>query len=80
LLLNFKVKIDRVESTSKAYVNKGGIQTLELKPKSMESKKVPGLYFIGETVDVHGPIGGYNITIAFSTGYAAAQDIKKKYH
>jgi predicted Rossmann fold flavoprotein len=75
LLLNFTIEIDRVESVDKAFVNAGGILTSELNPKTMESKKVNGLYFIGETVDLHGPIGGYNITIALSTGYKCATSI-----
>lgn len=75
LLLGYEINIDKVQEFSKSYVNKGGISTKELEPKTMESKKFPGLYFIGETVDLHGPIGGYNITIAFSTAVAAAKSI-----
>jgi predicted flavoprotein YhiN len=41
----------------------------------MESKLNKGMYFIGETLNVHGPIGGFNITIALSTGYSAASNI-----
>ena len=75
LLLDFKVDIDRVETVDKAFVNAGGILTDELSPKTMGSKKIEGLYFIGETVDLHGPIGGYNITIALSTGHQCATSI-----
>jgi len=75
LLVNFTVEIDRVESVDRAFVNAGGISTNELNPKTMGSKKVEGLYFIGETVDLHGPIGGYNITIALSTGYKCSMSI-----
>jgi len=75
LLLNFTVGIDRVETVDKAFVNAGGILTSELNPKTMGSKKVDGMYFIGETVDLHGPIGGYNITIALSTGYKCSMSI-----
>ncbi|MCD4827603.1 MAG: aminoacetone oxidase family FAD-binding enzyme [Acholeplasmataceae bacterium] len=74
----FEVVIDRVEDKEKSYVNKGGIDTKELNPKSMEVKSHKGLYFIGEVTDLHGPIGGYNITIALSTGYLSAQDIISK--
>lgn len=77
MLLRFKVKIDRVESIENAYVNGGGISTNEINPKTMESKLNKGLYFVGETLDVHGPIGGFNITIALSTGYTAASNIIK---
>nr|AJG37948.1 hypothetical protein [Firmicutes bacterium enrichment culture clone fosmid MGS-M2] len=78
-LTNFHVDIDKVEDKTLAYVNGGGVKTKELHPSTMESKKYPGLYFIGETVDLHGPIGGYNITIAFSTAYLAANHIKENY-
>lgn len=78
-LTNFHVEIDKVEDKTLAYVNGGGVKTKELRPSTMESKKYPGLYFIGETIDLHGPIGGYNITIAFSTAYLAAQHIKEVY-
>ncbi|MDI6453212.1 NAD(P)/FAD-dependent oxidoreductase [Peloplasma aerotolerans] len=78
ILTNFTVPIDRVEDREKAFVNAGGVDTKELDPKSMESKKVKNLYFIGETIDLHGPIGGYNITIALSTGRLCATDIIHK--
>jgi predicted Rossmann fold flavoprotein len=74
-LLTLRIPIDRVETKERAFVNKGGISTTELDPKTMQVKKIKGLYAIGETVDVHGPIGGFNITIAMSAGFAAAHDI-----
>jgi len=74
-LTNFTIPIDRVQSREKAFVNAGGIDTKGINPKTMESKDVSGLYFIGETVDVHGPIGGFNITIALSTGYKCGNNI-----
>lgn len=77
-LTEYVVKIDKVEDREKSYVNKGGILTSELSPYNLESKKNTGLYFIGETTNLHGPIGGYNITIALSTGYIAALDIIEK--
>jgi len=75
LLLHFTIPVDKVQSKEKAFVNAGGIVTKEINPKTMEIKKVPGLYFIGETVDVHGPIGGFNITIALSMGYKCGNSI-----
>lgn len=77
-LLGYEITVDRVQDVTKAFVNKGGISTKELSPKSMETKRIANLYCIGETVDLHGPIGGYNITIALSTAVAAAKDIIKK--
>ena len=50
--------------------------TKELNPKTMEAKQVSNLYFVGENVDLHGPIGGFNLTIAFSTAFTAT----KKYY
>ena len=77
MLTAFEVVIDKVEDKEKAYVNKGGIDTKALDPKSMEVKAIKHLYFIGEVTDLHGPIGGYNITIALSTGHLAASHIIK---
>ncbi|AIO18946.1 Ferredoxin--NADP reductase [Candidatus Izimaplasma bacterium HR1] len=78
-VLRFSIEVSKVEDRDKSYVNKGGILLNELNPNSLETKKVGGLYFIGETVNIHGPIGGYNITIAFATGKLAALDISEKY-
>ncbi|MAM34642.1 MAG: aminoacetone oxidase family FAD-binding enzyme [Micavibrio sp.] len=61
-----------------AEVTKGGINTDELSSKTMESKKVPGLYFIGEAVDVTGWLGGYNFQWAWSSGWAAGQAVCQK--
>jgi predicted Rossmann fold flavoprotein len=56
-----------------AEVTRGGVDTEELSSKTMESKKVPGLYFIGEVVDVTGWLGGYNFQWAWASGWAAGQ-------
>jgi predicted Rossmann fold flavoprotein len=58
---------------SKAEVTRGGVDTDELSSKTMETKKVPGLYFIGEVVDVTGWLGGYNFQWAWTSGAAAGQ-------
>jgi predicted Rossmann fold flavoprotein len=58
---------------NKAEVTKGGVDTDELSSKTMEAKKVPGLYFIGEVVDVTGWLGGYNFQWAWASGWAAGQ-------
>lgn len=63
------------EGFAKAEVTVGGISTAELSSKSMEAKKVPGLYAIGEAVDVTGWLGGYNFQWAWASGWAAAQYI-----
>jgi predicted Rossmann fold flavoprotein len=77
-LTRFTVLIKSVEDKTKAYVNRGGIDLSEINPKSMEVKKVAGLYIAGETLNIHGPVGGYNITIALATGKCAAKNIVKK--
>jgi predicted Rossmann fold flavoprotein len=70
-LHNFNIKINVTEGYNKAEVTVGGIDTNELSSKTMECKKVPGLYFIGEVVDVNGWLGGYNFQWAWSSGYSA---------
>lgn len=59
----------------KAEVTLGGVDTTELNSKTMESRSVPGLYFIGEVVDVTGWLGGYNFQWAWASGYAAGQHV-----
>ena len=54
-----------------AKVTIGGVDLGNINPKTMESTLIPGLYFAGEVLDLHGPTGGYNLKIAFSTGYLA---------
>lgn len=70
-LHNFNLEINGTEGYLKAEVTGGGVDTNELSSKTMESKKVKGLYFIGEVVDVTGWLGGYNFQWAWSSGYAA---------
>jgi len=72
---NFKVKPAGDKGYDKAEVMRGGISTTELNPKTLESKKNPGLYFGGEAVDITGWLGGYNFQWAWAAGYAIAQDI-----
>lgn len=57
----------------KAEVTRGGVDTKELSSQTMESKKIPRLYFIGEVVDVTGQLGGYNFQWAWASGFAAGQ-------
>ena len=56
-----------------AIITSGGVNVKEISPKSMESKIVSGLYFAGEMIDVDAYTGGYNLQIAFSTGYVAGK-------
>jgi predicted Rossmann fold flavoprotein len=63
------------EGFAKAEVTAGGIHPDELSSKTMESRKVPGLYFIGEVVDVTGHLGGYNFQWAWASGWVAGQSL-----
>lgn len=63
------------EGYAKAEVTAGGVDTAELDAKTMESRKVPGLYFIGEVVDVTGWLGGYNFQWAWASGAAAGRAV-----
>lgn len=69
-LSKFKLEIKSLLPIDKAIITAGGISTNEISPKTFESKKTKNLYFIGEVLDLHAPTGGYNLTIAFSTGYS----------
>ena len=64
------------EGFAKAEVTIGGISTAELSSRSMESKRLPGLYAIGEAVDVTGWLGGYNFQWAWASANAAAQALR----
>jgi predicted Rossmann fold flavoprotein len=66
---------DGTEGYEKAEVTAGGVDTDELSAKTMESKKVPGLFFIGEVVDVTGHLGGFNFQWAWSSGAAAGRSL-----
>lgn len=71
----FRVKPAGDKGYDKAEVMRGGVSTSELNPRTLESKKYPGLYFGGEAVDVTGWLGGYNFQWAWASGFAIAQDI-----
>ncbi|HRK58977.1 MAG TPA: NAD(P)/FAD-dependent oxidoreductase, partial [Candidatus Kapabacteria bacterium] len=72
-LMHWEITPNGTEGFAKAEVMGGGVSTDELSSKTMESKKVKGLYFIGEVVDVTGWLGGYNFQWAWSSAYAASK-------
>ncbi|OCC25282.1 hypothetical protein MB02_00990 [Croceicoccus estronivorus] len=72
-LAGWRLLPNGTEGFAKAEVTAGGVNTAELSSKTMEAKKVPGLYFIGEAVDVTGWLGGYNFQWAWASGSAAGQ-------
>jgi len=67
----FKLSPKQLRPVAEAVVTRGGVKTSEINPKTMESKRVKGLYFAGEVMDLDGVTGGFNLQIAFSTGYVA---------
>ncbi|MGV3488925.1 MAG: NAD(P)/FAD-dependent oxidoreductase [Tuberibacillus sp.] len=69
----FPVRVNGTLSIEKAFITGGGVSLKEIEPKTMASKKMAGLYFCGEILDIHGYTGGYNITAAFATGYTAGR-------
>lgn len=72
-LRHWTIRPESTEGNERAEITAGGIDTAELSSKTMESKKVPGLYFVGEVVDIAGHLGGYNLQWAWSSGFAAGQ-------
>lgn len=76
-LKNMSFEVEKVEDIEKAYVTGGGIDLNYIDTTTMQSKINKGIYFVGEGLDIHGPIGGYNITLALSTGYLAGSSIEE---
>lgn len=71
---NFKIDIKATGTIEQSFVTGGGIDIKNINPKTMESTINKGIYFAGEILDIHGHTGGYNITIALSTGYVAGMN------
>jgi len=74
-LTRWQLRPDGTIGYKKAEVTRGGIDTQELSSKTMESKRVPGLFFIGEVVDVTGQLGGHNFQWAWASGFAAGTNV-----
>ncbi len=75
LLKGFSVEITGKRPVAEAIITSGGVKTSEIDPKTMESKKVPGLYFAGEILDCDAYTGGFNLQIAWATAYAAGMSV-----
>ncbi len=71
ILKKLEIKIDGFRPIEEAIITSGGINIKEINPKTMESKQIKGLYFAGEIIDVDAYTGGFNLQIAYSTGYTA---------
>ena len=74
LLKNLEISISGFRPIEEAIITSGGINIKEINPKTMESKIVKGLYFAGEIIDVDAYTGGFNLQIAYSTGYTAGKE------
>ncbi len=70
-LKHFSIKVSEKRPIEEAVITTGGVSLKQIQPKTMESKLVKGLYFAGEIIDADGYTGGFNLQIAWSTGYAA---------
>lgn len=78
LIKNLPLTIRGTEGFGKAMVTKGGIDLVEVYPKTLASKRVHGLFFAGEILDVDGPCGGFNLQWAFASGFLAAQNLSNQ--
>ena len=76
LIKGFPVHITGTAGFNEAVATSGGVNTDEIDPSTMESRKISGLYFAGEVLDVDAYTGGFNLQIAFSTGYTAAEGLE----
>ena len=75
IMKNFEIPLNSKYKLDIAVITSGGVSVKEINPKTMQSKVCENLYFIGEVIDVDAYTGGYNLQIAFSTAYAAAQSV-----
>ena len=71
LMKNLELTVTGLRDYNEAIITKGGVSVREVNPSTMESKKLPGLYFAGEVLDLDAVTGGFNLQIAWSTGYLA---------
>jgi len=78
LLKGLKFEVADSVSFEKAQITRGGVLVKEIDPRTMESKKVKGLYFAGEMIDIDGECGGFNLQAAFATGYLAGISAGRK--
>lgn len=75
----FRIPLSSFRPIEEAIITSGGVDVKEISPKTMESKLAPGLYFAGEIIDLDAYTGGFNLQIAFSTGYLAGKSAAEAY-
>lgn len=78
IIKNFKINIINTRDVNEAIITQGGISVKEINPSTMESKLVKGVYFAGEIIDVDALTGGFNLQVAWSTGYLAGLSASKE--
>ena len=78
-LKSFEIPLNRYRPIEEAIITSGGVDVKDISPKDMQSKLIPGLYFAGEIIDVDAYTGGFNLQIAFSTGYLAGKSAAENY-
>ena len=76
LLKNLEISFNGFRGWNEAIITKGGISVKDINPSTMESKIVSNLYFCGEVLDLDALTGGYNLQIAWSTGYLAGDSVR----
>lgn len=77
-LKNFSLDISGKRPVAEAIITSGGIKVSEIDPRTMESKMIPGLFFAGEVIDCDAYTGGFNLQIAWATGYAAGKNASER--
>lgn len=75
LIKNFELTLTKLRDYKEAIITQGGVKVKEINPSTMESKYIQNLYFVGEVLDLDALTGGFNLQIAWSTGYAAGSNI-----
>jgi predicted flavoprotein YhiN len=76
-LRDTRLPITGTKGFDQSQVTAGGVPVGEVDPLTCQSRRIPGLYLVGETLDVVGPCGGYNLHFAFGSGYLAGRDLAK---
>jgi predicted flavoprotein YhiN len=76
-LKEFKLEVTGKRGFGEAIITAGGVNLKEINPRTMESKLIKNLYFTGEVLDLDADTGGYNLQIAFSTGWLAGKSVVK---
>ena len=77
LLKGLEMRVSSLLGFETAIVTAGGVSLKEIDSKTMKSKLIENLFFAGEIIDLHGPTGGYNLQLCWSTGYLAGQGAAK---